>query len=80
MTLVELPDARDAILALAQPVEKETVALVDALGRVLAEDVTASEAVPGFDSSAMDGFAVRANDLAGASPSRPATLRLVAES
>jgi molybdopterin molybdotransferase len=80
MSLVELPDARDAILALAQPLEAERVALHDALGRVLAEDVTASEPVPGFDASAMDGFAVRAADVAGASPSSPAKLRVIAES
>jgi molybdopterin molybdotransferase len=51
-----------------------------ALGRVLAEDVTAQVAVPPFDSSAMDGFAVRAADVAGAGPSRPVRLRLVGES
>jgi molybdopterin molybdotransferase len=51
-----------------------------ALERVLAEEITASEPVPAFDSSAMDGFAVRAEDVAGASPARPIALRVNGES
>jgi molybdopterin biosynthesis enzyme len=47
-------------------VPAETVALEDALGRVLAEDVRAEVDVPGFDRSNMDGFAVRAEDTYGA--------------
>jgi molybdopterin molybdotransferase len=50
------------------------------LGRVLGEDVIATHPVPAFDNSAMDGFAVRAPDLAGAAPDSPVTLRLVGES
>ena len=41
---------------------REPVAVGDALGRVLAEDVTSADPVPGFDNSAMDGYAVRAAD------------------
>ena len=52
----------------------------EALGRVLAEDVTAADAVPGFDSSAMDGYALRAADTAGAEAESPARLAVVAES
>jgi molybdopterin molybdotransferase len=80
-TLVELDDARTAILSAARPLEHESVALgLAALGRVLGEDVTATHPVPAFDNSAMDGFAVRAPDLQGAGPSSPVTLRLVGES
>jgi molybdopterin molybdotransferase len=80
-TLVELDDAREAILSAARPLAGESVALGDgALGRVLGEDVTVTQPVPAFDNSAMDGFAVRAPDLTGASPSSPVTLRLVGES
>ncbi len=79
--LVELDDARTAILSAVRPVEHESVALgLAALGRVLGEDVAATHPVPAFDNSAMDGFAVRAPDLAGAGPSSPVTLRLVGES
>src|SRR6476646_4699205 len=79
--LVEIEDARRRVLACAAPLPSESVALgAEALGRVLAEDVTAGEPVPAFDSSAMDGFAVRAEDVAGASASRPIALRLSGES
>lgn len=46
----------------------------DALGLVLAADVVAAVALPGFDNSAMDGFAVLATDIAGARPESPVTL------
>jgi molybdopterin molybdotransferase len=79
--LVEVDDARRAILAAAAPPEGESVALgLAALGRVLGEDVVATHPVPAFDNSAMDGFAVRAPDLEGAGPGSPVTLRLVGES
>ena len=50
------------------------------IGRVTAGDATAREPVPPFDSSAMDGFAVRTHDVAGASPEQPVELALVGES
>jgi molybdopterin molybdotransferase len=65
--------AREAVLGEVQPLPTEEVALQDALGRVLAEDVTAAYDVPAFSNSAMDGFAVRAG-AAGR------TLRVVGES
>jgi molybdenum cofactor synthesis domain-containing protein len=46
-------------------------------GRVAAEDVTAREAIPPFANTAVDGFAVRAGDTAGATADRPATLTIV---
>jgi molybdopterin molybdotransferase len=79
--LVEVQDARRAILGVTVAPAGESVALgVAALGRVLGEDVVATHPVPAFDNSAMDGFAVRAPDLAGAGPGSPVTLRLVGES
>jgi molybdopterin molybdotransferase len=48
--------------------------LADALGRVLAEDVIAPLSLPVFDNSAMDGYAVRVEDVAGAGPDRPVKL------
>ena len=59
-----------------QPLGQETVALAAARGRVLAQDVVAPLDVPGFDRASVDGFAVRADDLADASDAQPATLRL----
>jgi putative molybdopterin biosynthesis protein len=54
----------------------EPVALADALGRVLAEDVRAEIDVPGFDRANLDGFALRAEDTFGASEEAPRRLRM----
>lgn len=78
--LIELDRARGLVIELATVLPAEDVALEDALGRTLAKDVTSVESVPGFDNSAMDGFAVRASDTAGASASAPALMRTVDES
>jgi molybdopterin molybdotransferase len=51
-----------------------TVALTEAQGLVLAEDVVAPLALPVFDNSAMDGYAVRAEDTSGATPEHPVVL------
>jgi molybdopterin molybdotransferase len=58
----------------------ERVPLREALGRVLAVDVESADQVPGFDNSSMDGFAVRATDVGGASADQPASLLVVDES
>lgn len=52
----------------------EAVELAAARGRILATAVTAAEALPSFDNSAMDGYAVRAADVAGATPDTPALI------
>jgi len=57
----------------------ETVVLADALGRVLAGDLVAPVAVPLFRNSQMDGYAVRAADVVGASADAPVRLRVAAE-
>jgi len=51
--------------------------LKEALGRILAEDLIAHEALPRFDKSAMDGYAVKSADLIGASKSKPVVLQLI---
>jgi molybdopterin molybdotransferase len=53
------------------------VPLYEALNRVLAEDLIAQESLPRFDKSAMDGYAVKSDDLAGASQTKPAVLKLI---
>lgn len=58
-------------------IDHETVGAEDALGRVLAEDITAPQDIPGFDRSTMDGFAVRAASTFGASEGNPAYLNVV---
>jgi len=61
------------------PLGAERIPLAAALGRVLAADVVSQVDVPGFDRSNVDGFAVRADDTAGASGDQPRLLRLNAE-
>ncbi len=53
--------------------------LMEALGLVLAEDIVSGVSLPGFDNSAMDGYAVRAEDLAGASAEAAITLPVIGE-
>ena len=70
--LLTVEDALARVLAAVRPLESERLALVDATGRVLAEDARAEVDLPRFRSSAMDGFAVRAGDT-------PGTLRVVGQ-
>ena len=75
MALLPVEDALARILADADPRPPETVPLAEAGGRILAEAVTAARDQPPFDASAMDGYAVRAADIAAP----PARLRVVGE-
>ena len=64
MALISLHDAQDWVVSRCDPLPPEPVGLRSALGCVLAEDIVSSEAVPPFANTAMDGFAVRAADVA----------------
>lgn len=66
--LRSVADHRARVLALGAPLPPESVPVTAALGRVLAGQVIAAVDLPGFDNSAMDGYAVRAVDVHGASP------------
>ena len=77
--MISLEDAQQRILGVVAPLAPRAVAIADARGLVLARDVFASEMVPPFANTAMDGFAVRAADTAGASEQTPVTLRIVGE-
>ncbi|MDR2141898.1 MAG: molybdopterin molybdotransferase MoeA [Deltaproteobacteria bacterium] len=68
-----------ALLELFEPLPATEVPLAEALGRVLAEPFLAPENLPGFDRSTVDGFAVQARDVFGASEGLPAALTLVGE-
>ncbi|MGO4441882.1 gephyrin-like molybdotransferase Glp [Mycobacterium sp. 2YAF39] len=65
---------RRAVAALITSKPAATVAIADALGLVLAEDVVAPLSLPGFDNSAMDGYAVVAEDISGATAEQPVLL------
>ncbi len=78
--LIDLGTARAVVLERAAPLELEQIPLRASLDRWLAEDVASAEPVPFFDNSAMDGFAVRAEDTRGAGPQQPVSLAVVGES
>ena len=62
------------ILSVVEPLAPLQLGLTDAHGCVLTEDVVAQAPLPGFDNSSQDGYAVRREDLAGASPTSPVVL------
>jgi molybdopterin molybdotransferase len=62
--LIAIAEARRRVLAALRPLPTEPVAVAEALGRVLAEEVQSAISVPPFDSSAMDGYAVIAGEAA----------------
>ncbi len=74
--MLELEDAVSRMLASLPPPANERIALRDSHQRVLAENIRATLDLPPFDNSAMDGYAVRAADVAPARPASPVKLRL----
>jgi len=77
--VLTVAQARARILERITPLAAEDVPLTQARGRVLAEEVHAERDVPPFTNSAMDGYAIRAVDVRGASASQPVRLRLLGE-
>ena len=69
--MISADQALQIVLENVAPLGVERIAIVEALGRVLAENISSSRDIPGFDNSAMDGYAVRAADLAKASEASP---------
>ncbi|VAV88456.1 Molybdopterin molybdenumtransferase, partial [hydrothermal vent metagenome] len=60
--LLPLEDAQESIIALANPLPSETIAVEEALGRYLVNDLIARREQPAADMSAMDGYAIRFED------------------
>jgi molybdopterin molybdotransferase len=77
LTRLSVDEASTHMLAGATALGDETIDLRDALGRVLARDVVSPVSLPLWDNASMDGFAVRATDVTGATPAAPARLRVV---
>lgn len=75
--MITVEEARERVLAGIERLGTERVGIVEALGRVLAEDVVSDIDVAPFDNSAMDGYAVRAEDVASASEDAPVRLAVV---
>ncbi|MEZ4561734.1 MAG: molybdopterin molybdotransferase MoeA [Thermomicrobiales bacterium] len=77
--MVEVDHALDRILAVVAPLAMERLPLLEAIGRVVAEPVWAQDSVPPFRNSAMDGFAVRCQDVAHATWEAPVRLPVSCE-
>lgn len=78
-SMISVEVARERILSFFDRLVPEDKPILDALGQVLAEDVTAEFDIPPLANTAMDGYAVRATDTSGASESSPVRLRVVGE-
>ncbi len=78
MSLLSVQSAQERILAHFGPVGTESIPLHRCNGRVLAQDIAASD-LPPFDNSSVDGFAVMAAEVSGASPEQPRSLDVVVD-
>lgn len=77
--LITVEEHRARILAAVRPLEAVRMPLPGALGRILREPVHSAVDLPLFDNSAMDGFAVRFDDVADAAAGAPVDLEVVAD-
>src|ERR1700722_8449745 len=75
--MMSADQALQIVLENGAPLGIERIPILEALGRVLAEDISSSRDIPGFDNSAMDGYAVRAADIATPSEASPVKLTVV---
>src|SRR3954470_16041790 len=71
--MIPVEEAQERVLAEVEVLGTEQVAFTEALGRVLREEIRATRDVPDGDNTAMDGYAVRADDIAHP----PVTLRVI---
>jgi molybdopterin molybdotransferase len=77
--MIALADVQAEVLGAVSPLEAVVAPRRDVLGLVTARDIVAGEAVPPFANTAMDGYAVRADDTTGADPEVPVRLAVVGE-
>lgn len=75
--MISVEEALATILRHVQPLGPERLPILDALGRVLVENITSKIDIPPFDNSGMDGFAVRSGDLIRASADTPVRLTVI---
>ncbi len=76
---VSVEEAKEIILNSIVPLSGETISIMEACDRILCEDIIADVMIPLVDDSAMDGYAIVADDTLGASRNNPVKLRVVGE-
>lgn len=77
--MLKVAEARERVLGSVTRLEEVELPLLEALGLNLAQDAVAPYHIPPFDNSAMDGYAVRAGDVTGASPQVPVALAVLGD-
>ncbi len=77
--MLEIGEAQRLVLEDVPVLGRERIHILEALGRVIAQDVAAIRDVPAGDNSAMDGFCCRRDDLLGAAKDSPVRLRIIGE-
>jgi molybdopterin molybdotransferase len=77
--VIEIGEAQRKVLEEIPVLGRERVYIVEALGRVLAQDVAAKRDVPSGENSAMDGYCCRHEDLAGVNATNPAKLKIIGD-
>src|ERR1700756_5389527 len=75
--MISADEALELVLENVATLGVERTPILGALGRVLAEEIRAPRDIPGFDNSAMDGYALRAADIAAASETNPVSLEVI---
>ena len=75
--MISVEEALDKVLSYVEVLETEAVPILEAMGQVLAGDIASRIDIPPLDNSAMDGYAVRADDTQGASGQSPRLLRVI---
>jgi len=75
--MISFEEAIARLKSQVKPLEAEEIPVLESFGRILREDVRSPLAIPPFDKSAMDGYAVRAADITNASEAEPVTLKVL---
>src|SRR3990172_971587 len=77
--MLSVEEAQQIILGEIKTLGLERVGLLDALGRILAEEVLSQRDLPPWDNSSMDGYAVRWEDVKGGKRENPKVLKVIEE-
>lgn len=78
--MIDIGEAQEKVLEEIPVLGRERIHILEALGRVLAQDVDAKRDVPSADNSAMDGYCCRHEDVSGASRNNPRRLKVIGDS